>query len=167
MILTQADQVLLTPTYHVFEMLQVHQDATLLPIDLACERYYVEDVTVPPIAVLPRRARAIYQTAPPRAVPAEAIPAISASASQNAEGVIHVSLCNVDPNNAIQLSCRIPGVETTRVSGRILTADTIQAHNTFAEPEQVQPSAFEGATVTEQGIRVSLPPKSVVVLAVR
>jgi alpha-N-arabinofuranosidase len=165
MILTQADQMLLTPTYHVFEMFKVHQDATLLPIDLTCEEYSLEDVTVPPLSVVPRRARAIYQLPPPRPVPAEPVPAISASASRNAEGAIHLSLCNVDPNRAMELSCRLPGVQVSRVSGRILTAETITAHNTFDAPERVQPVAFEGGVVTDQGIEVSLPPKSVVVLA--
>jgi alpha-L-arabinofuranosidase len=34
MILTQGEKMLLTPSYHVFEMLKGHQDATLLPIEL-------------------------------------------------------------------------------------------------------------------------------------
>ena len=32
MILTRGPQMLLTPTYHVFEMYTVHHDAMLLPI---------------------------------------------------------------------------------------------------------------------------------------
>ena len=39
MILTDKEKMLLTPTYHVFEMYTVHQDATLLPADLTCEDY--------------------------------------------------------------------------------------------------------------------------------
>ncbi len=35
-ILTDGDQMLLTPTYHVFDLFKAHQDATLLPIELDC-----------------------------------------------------------------------------------------------------------------------------------
>jgi alpha-N-arabinofuranosidase len=167
MLLTRDGQMLLTPTYHVFEMYRVHHDATLLPVELACEGYYIEGVTVPPTGFLPPQARAMLQSTGPIGVPAEAVPAISASASRNAEGAIHLSLCNVDPNRALALSCRLAGVQISRVSGRILTAEAITAHNTFEEPERVRPFAFDGAAVTDQGIDVLLPPKSVVVLAVR
>src|SRR4029079_2333968 len=35
MIRTDGEKMLLTPPYHLFDMYQVHQDATRLPIDLA------------------------------------------------------------------------------------------------------------------------------------
>ncbi len=38
-ILTKEDQMILTPTYHVFRMFRVHQEASLLKSDLACENY--------------------------------------------------------------------------------------------------------------------------------
>ena len=46
LILTEegSDRMLLTPTYHVFEMYKVHQDATLLPLDLSCEEYSLRRV---------------------------------------------------------------------------------------------------------------------------
>ena len=39
MILTDKEKMLLTPTYHVFEMYKVHHDATRLPVDLLSPRY--------------------------------------------------------------------------------------------------------------------------------
>ena len=39
MILTDKEKMLLTPTYHVFEMYTVHHDATLLPTELKCADY--------------------------------------------------------------------------------------------------------------------------------
>src|SRR5574342_72171 len=39
MILTQNEKMILTPTYHVFDMYQAHQDALLLPHDLKSEEY--------------------------------------------------------------------------------------------------------------------------------
>ena len=35
-ILTDGDQMLLTPTYHVFDLYKAHQDATLLPTEVEC-----------------------------------------------------------------------------------------------------------------------------------
>ena len=37
MILTQNEKMLLTPSYHVFEMYAVHQDATMVPVDVQSE----------------------------------------------------------------------------------------------------------------------------------
>ena len=36
-ILTDGDQMLLTPTYHVFDLYKAHQDATLVPVTVACD----------------------------------------------------------------------------------------------------------------------------------
>ena len=72
LILTEegSDRMILTPTYHIFEMYKVHQDATLLPLDLSCEEY----------------AYGEYR-----------MPSLSASASKDAAGRVHVSICNVSP----------------------------------------------------------------------
>jgi alpha-N-arabinofuranosidase len=39
MILTDGAKMILTPTYHVFEMWKVHQGATMLPLHLTSENY--------------------------------------------------------------------------------------------------------------------------------
>ena len=70
MILTKEDKMVLTPTYHVFEMYKVHQDATYLPLELNCERKVVRDDRI--------------------------VPMVSATASRDANGFIHISLSNVD-----------------------------------------------------------------------
>ncbi|MEJ2149024.1 MAG: alpha-N-arabinofuranosidase [Chloroflexota bacterium] len=132
--------LILTPTYHVFEMYRVHQGATLLPIDIACQTYTQDD---------------------------RAIPAISASASRDGEGSVHLSLCNLHPDKAVPVSCELRGVDTQSVTGRVLTADSIDAHNTFDQPGRVRPAAFDGATHTPGSLEIDLPPRSVVVLKVR
>ena len=43
MILTKGKEMVLTPSYYVFKMYKVHQDATYLPIDLECEKMNVRD----------------------------------------------------------------------------------------------------------------------------
>ncbi len=37
MILTKEDKMVLTPTYYVFKQYTVHQNATYLPVDIACD----------------------------------------------------------------------------------------------------------------------------------
>ena len=39
LILTEGDKMLLTPTYHVFDMYQVHHDATFVPLDLKTDEH--------------------------------------------------------------------------------------------------------------------------------
>ncbi|HWA27275.1 MAG TPA: alpha-N-arabinofuranosidase [Lacunisphaera sp.] len=138
MILTDKEKMLLTPTYHVFEMFKVHQGATSLPLTLTTPDYAVGDVK---------------------------IPAVSASASKDKDGKIHVSLSNANPNAAIMVTATLTGVTAKAVSGRVLTAPAINSHNTFAAPDLVKPVAFDGAKLTGNTLTITLPAKSVVVLA--
>lgn len=140
MILTQDEDMLVTPTYHVFGMYKVHHDAALLPVSLNCVDYAYGD---------------------------ESLPAISASASRNAEGQVHLSLCNLDPHRSLDLSCEIRGATLTDVDGEVLTAETMQAHNTFERPDTVNPCSFDGAKIEGNTLSVNLPCKSVVVLSLR
>ncbi len=140
MVLTEDEKMLLTPTYHAFEMYKVHQDATLLPLDLETEDYQMGE---------------------------ESVRAISASASRDADGKIHVSLSNANPNKDIDVTCEVRGVDCAGVIGRVLTADKMQAHNTFDQPEAVKPVEFDGASLTGGKLLVKAPAKSVVVLAMK
>jgi alpha-N-arabinofuranosidase len=137
LILTEGEKMLLTPTYHVFDMYQVHQDATLLPMDLEVAKCKHGN---------------------------EALPAVSGSASRNAKGQIHVTLCNIDPNHGMNLECAVRGTDVSKVEGRILLALEMNAHNTFEHPDAVQPVEFKGATLDEGIVHIKLPAKSVVVL---
>jgi len=132
--------MVLTPTYHVFEMYKVHQGATLLPTDMNCASYEHGD---------------------------ESIPAISASASRNDEGTVHLSLCNLNPGREMSVSCELRGMKPTSATGRVLTAEAINTHNTFEHPESVKPVTFDGATLTGNAMRLVLPAKSIVVLEIR
>jgi alpha-N-arabinofuranosidase len=137
MILTDHEKIVLTPTYHVFEMFRVHQDATSLPIVLKT---------------------------PNLAQVAEAIPTVSASASRDASGKIHISLVNTNPDAPVTVSCTLSGEELRAPTGRILTAPEMTSHNTFDKPHTVEPVAFTGATVSGGKLSVVLPAMSVVVL---
>ena len=139
LVLTDGPKMTVTPTYHVFEMFKVHQDATSLPVDLQTPAY---------------------------AFGGDSIPAVSASASRDAAGQVHLSLVNADPHRATRLACAL-GRAAGSVTGRILTAETMQAHNTFDQPEAVKPAPFTAFTAAGGSLTVDLPAKSVVVLEIR
>jgi alpha-N-arabinofuranosidase len=97
----------------------------------------------------------------------DTIPAVSASASKDAQGRIHVTMSNLDPNRAHTVETSVRGQAVSGVTGRILTAPAMSAHNTFEQPEAVKPAPFTGARVANGTLTVQLPPKSVVVLELR
>ncbi|HEY3732094.1 MAG TPA: alpha-L-arabinofuranosidase C-terminal domain-containing protein [Steroidobacteraceae bacterium] len=140
MILTRGQQILLTPTYYTFRMFRPFQDATLLPTDLQTPQYSLGTVSVP---------------------------AVSMSAARTPTGAVVVALVNVDPNQAIQLTTTTPGMSAQRISGQILTAPAMDAHNTFDDPHAVGPAPFTGASVGGGVLSLTLPAKSVVVVTLQ
>ena len=134
---TKGDSMILTPTYHVFEMYKVHQDALLLPCDVEC---------------------------PPYRHGAQEISGVSVSASRDKTGKIHVSLCNPDPENTLYLDCELRGYTASRVSGRVLTAPAMNSHNTFRNPDNISPAEFNDFRLKHGILTLTLPAKSVVML---
>jgi alpha-L-arabinofuranosidase len=138
MILTDGPRMLRTPTYWVFELFQVHQGGTVLPVELTTSDYRLDG---------------------------ETIPAVSASASRAADGrTIHLSLVNTDPHQPTTVTAELTGVTPSGVSGRVLTAERMDAHNTFDAPTAVQPAPFTAARLAGGRLTIELPPKSVVLL---
>jgi alpha-L-arabinofuranosidase len=74
---------------------------------------------------------------------------------------------NAHATSAVNVSCEIPGVKATGVTGRILTADRLDAHNTFDAPEAVKPVVFDGAKIADGKLTVELPPHCVIVLTLK
>lgn len=95
------------------------------------------------------------------------IPQVSVSASRNDKGVIHVSLCNLDHLRPATMTVILHGAALKSVSGRLLTARAMNAHNTFTKPETIQPVAFTGMRLERGKLLATLPAKSVVVLALK
>ena len=139
-ILTDGPRMLLTPTYHVFEMYKVHQGATLIPIELA---------------------------SPPYAFGQASIPALHATASRDANGRVHLSLVNLDANRAAEISIRVAGATGRNTSGRLLTAPAVNSINTFDRPDTVRPTPFTAVRWQADAMTLTLPSKSVLVLAIQ
>ncbi|HCE45184.1 MAG TPA: alpha-N-arabinofuranosidase [Lentisphaeria bacterium] len=139
MILTEGAKMLLTPTYHVFEMYKVHQDATLLPSHAEVATYEMNN---------------------------EKIPQVSASASKAGDGTINLSLCNLHHEKETELTCDIRGAKVSGIKGRILTAGAMSALNTFDKPSAVKPTVFDEFKINKDKITVKLPARSVAVLEI-
>ena len=151
MILTEGARMTLTPSYHVFEMFKVHHDATQLPVTLTTADY-----------VGPRAMTGVAGAAGTTTL--AALPQLSASASRDAGGVTHISLCNLHHAEAAEVTIAVRGA--TRLTGRVLAAGALNAMNTFDAPDAVAPTSFDGARLTPGGIIATLPARSVVVLAI-
>jgi alpha-N-arabinofuranosidase len=76
-------------------------------------------------------------------------------------------MTNVDPNQARTVNVSVRGQNVSGVTGRILTADRMNAYNSFEQPNAVRPVAFNGARLSGETVTVQLPAKSVVVLELR
>jgi alpha-N-arabinofuranosidase len=136
-ILTEGSRMVLTPTYHVFNMYKVHQDAELLSTDIQETEYVYGD---------------------------SKIPQVSTSSSIDKDGKIHISLCNLNPNESAVVNCELRGDKRSKVSGTVLTADRMNALNNFEVPDYVKPQEFNGAVLKDSNIEITLPAMSVVVL---
>ncbi|MCG8605883.1 alpha-N-arabinofuranosidase, partial [bacterium] len=139
MILTENEKMIVTPTYHVFKMYAAHQDATLLPLSVNSEKHLHED---------------------------ESIAALNVSASRSNDDLIHITLCNLHPNKAMDVKCELRGTKAIRLSGQILTAAEMNARNTFENPSAVEPAAFDEATLSGADVILEQPPKSIVRLEI-
>jgi alpha-N-arabinofuranosidase len=139
MILTEGAKMVLTPTYHVFNMYKVHGGATLLPTQLISENYSYGN---------------------------ESIPALSQTASLDSNGKMHLTLSNLNPNKEIRLTIELLGKNISKVNNGIcLTAPLFNSVNTFDKPETVKPEGFKAYKIVASNLlEVTLPSKSVVTL---
>ena len=138
MILTNESDMVLTPTYHIFEMYNVHQGAAYLKTEVETPLVKSSRSNTP-------------------------VPVVDATASSK-DGVTHFDLVNTDLRKTLTVlvdfeSGKTPGKVR---SARILTADKPQCFNDFDHKDTVSPKAFKDYKVTEDGIEVTLPPCSII-----
>jgi alpha-N-arabinofuranosidase len=140
LILTDKEKMLLTPTYHVFDLYKVHHDATWLPVQLSTPDYVLGDTRVP---------------------------AVNLSASRDKNGVVHLTIVNLDPAKKITLTAGLSNISWSSVEGQQLTSAKYTDHNTFDKPNTVVPQKFTGAKKQGNDLVVELPAKSVVLLTLK
>jgi alpha-L-arabinofuranosidase len=140
-IFTEGDKMLLTPTYYVFDMYKVHQDATMLPMTVDCGDY----------SRMNRNLKSI-----------------SSTASVDKNGAIHVTLVNIDPKNAVEISCEVRGAKTSKITdGQIITGKETGTFNTFDNPYQVQLENFKDAKYKNGMLTVKVPAKSLTTIELK
>jgi alpha-N-arabinofuranosidase len=133
--------MVLTPTYHVFEMYKGFQEATYLPMDVTVDSMKVRDNRI--------------------------VPLINTSAAKQTDGSIIISLSNIDVENAHEMTINLNGYKAKEVAGRILTSKDVTDYNDFENPNKVSPVEFKGAKLKKNVLTVKLPAKSIVVLNVK
>jgi len=139
-ILTDKEKMILTPTYHVMEMYNVHQGAKLIPLKVMSKDYVSGK---------------------------EKLKAVNASASRDKNGAVHISLVNIDSKNAQDIAVDLGTLAVKTVSGRILSSGKLQNYNSFEQPDLVKPAVFNGAVLKAGKLSVKLPPFSVAVLELK
>jgi len=140
LILTDKEKMILTPTYHVFDLYKVHQDAIFLPFKLESEDYELDG---------------------------KKIPSLHATASKDSTGLIHISIVNVNPEKSLKVSCGIEGVTSKQISGKILTSENMQDHNTFEQPDNVKIKEFKQFKIEDDKILIDMPSKSIITLEIK
>lgn len=139
-ILTNEEKMILTPTYHVMKMYNVHQDATMVPVSVKSNDYVLGN---------------------------EKLPAVSVSASLDKNNAMHISLVNIDAKKEQEVSLEINGNKYKGVTGNILVSEKLQDHNAFENPDKIKPAVFKNAQLKDGTLKVVLPPASVVVLELK
>ena len=144
LILTKGDQMILTPTYYVFEMYKKHQGGRLVPLHLISPAYTVGNAT---------------------------IDAVNASASIDDAGQMHVSLVNLDAETPETVTIDLAHTTYTKVAGQLLNAKAVTTVNTFEQPDNVKVTGFKdyklSGTADSQTLTVTLPAHSVVMLDIK
>lgn len=136
MILTDGDQMIKTPTYHVFDLYRIHHDTNLLFTHVQdMGTYEYED---------------------------ESVPVVSMTVSAGDSGTINITLTNKNPDQEEEIEIEFRGQQISAVrEARSLTGDRVNSVNTFNEPESVGITDFSDYTVEGNILRITLPSKSV------
>jgi alpha-N-arabinofuranosidase len=136
MLLTDAatGALVLTPTYHVFEMNRGHHDAASLAVH-------------------------VLEQPGTRSEGGRPLDVLSVSASTRDDTAL-VSLSNLDAEHPLDVVLDLRGRRVTAHAGRVLTGPQLQAHNSTSEPEAVAPTELTSIEADERGLRVTLPAHS-------
>ena len=140
LVFTRDNDLVLTPTYYVFKMFKVHQDANLLPIQLTSNDYTNGT---------------------------DKLKSLNASASIDKSGKVHITIVNVDPLKVQTVQCKLNGLTKPTATGEIITADNVTDYNDFAVPEKINLKAFTAFKLNGNEATITIPAKSVICLELK
>ena len=127
--------MILTPTYHVFNMYKNHQEATLVESFIETKMIGVDEENQ--------------------------VPNLNESVSIDSKGRINITINNLSIDEGYDIEGIIVDRPIKSVSATILTNE-MSAYNTFDNPEVVKPEEFKDFKLTEQGLNFSIPACSVI-----
>lgn len=134
LILTNKEKMLLTPTYYVFDLFKVHQDAAWLPVQFSGPSYTLGN---------------------------DSIPAINVSASKDRNGLVHMTIVNLHPGKKIPVNASFPGFAWKKAGAIVLSSGKFTDINSFEEPDKIKPAVFNDYSRKGQDILINMPPMSV------
>ena len=137
-ILTEGNKMLLTPTYHVFDLYQAHQESTLVESFIETEKIGGEET---------------------------AVPNLHESVSIDESGTLHITLANLSVTQSYPVEGVLAGKQARSVQARIL-CNQFNACNTFEAPNTVAIQPFDEVRLTQTGLNFTIPPCSVMELTV-
>ncbi|MDN3697268.1 alpha-L-arabinofuranosidase C-terminal domain-containing protein [Vibrio cortegadensis] len=137
MILTEGDKMITTPTYHVFNMYKGHKNAKLV-------ESHLEGVTE-------------------IGVEGGKVPELFESVSINRKGVVNMTLNNTSMADAQEIEIEFAELTPSKVKVQVLAGE-YNAHNTFDAPENVVAVESTDYTITDKGIKLSIPACAIVAI---
>lgn len=139
-ILTNDTDMILTPTYHVFDLYKPHKDATLLSHHLVTEVVSYGK---------------------------EKLEALNVSTSKSPDGTVNISIANIHPDKKIDLDVVLRGISAKTVTAEYVTAPSIDSYNTFEKKEVVKKAAFKDFKLDKDNLKIAVPANSVLMVRVK
>ncbi len=137
-ILTDGEDMLLTPTYHIFRMYKSHAENTLLGSYITSD--YLEDN--------------------------KKTPTLTESASIDENGTIVSTISNASLTESAEIKCQIADFTVSEVKAEIVTGNA-RDYNTFENKDVVKTVDFTDFTLTTDGFIANVPPCSVVKFVIK
>jgi alpha-N-arabinofuranosidase len=131
--LTDGEDMLLTPTYHIFKMYKDHQENTLLGS-------YLTTSNISEKGNLPK---------------------LIESASVKDDGTIIATIVNTSVDDSAEIHCQIADFTLKKLSAEILTGE-MNDYNSFESKNVVGTKVFSDYEMLADGFKTTLPPCSIV-----
>ncbi|MCX2979318.1 alpha-N-arabinofuranosidase [Halieaceae bacterium IMCC14734] len=137
-VITRGNDMVLTPTYYAYKMHVPFQGATRLDMQLK---------------KVPKYSHA-----------GQSIPALSATAAVSEDHGVVIGLINTDPHQSHTLRLNLTGSKSeSEWLGEVLTAKTMDAYNTFSEPQVITPRTVDIDLQATNSV-ITVPAKSMMVI---
>lgn len=149
LLLVEEDKCVKTPTYYVWQMYAPHKGAQAVRFETLAD-------TLSDGGAVREFCRQQYLQKEPFS-----LQVVEGSASVKGN-TLCVTLCHTHPDQAAEIAIQILGGRVSQAEVVYLHADDIHAHNTFEQPDRVQPSAPQAARIEGDSIYLTAPAASVI-----